>query len=159
MVLVQILQSIVSCPKPNVRRGKKYLRTFLRGKRVERQVKARLIQRIEHLRRRRYGQAYGFQQFDLREDLLRCSVRENAPRVHNDHALGADRFGHMMGDEHHGDAHFPVQALDGRNDLLAPVGVEHGGRLIEYDAARPHGDDSRNGHALLLPAGEQVRRV
>ena len=62
-------------------RGKKYLRTFLRGKRVERQVKARLIQRIEHLRRRRYGQAYGFQQFDLREDLLRCSVRENAPRV------------------------------------------------------------------------------
>ena len=90
--------------------------------RVERQVKARLIQRIEHLRRRRYGQAYGFQQFDLREDLLRCSVRENAPRVHNDHALGADRFGHMMGDEHHGDAHFPFRRLDGRNDLLAPVG-------------------------------------
>ena len=39
------------------------------------------------------------------------------------------------------------------------LGIEHGGRLIEYDAARPHGDDSRDGHALLLPAGEQVRRV
>ena len=40
--------------------------------------------------------------------------------------------------------------------MITPITRAIVGKAI---AARPHGDDSRNGHALLLPAGEQVRRV
>ena len=65
----------------------------------------------------------------------------------------------MVRDEHDRDALLAAE-LRGRVDDLAPAGrIEHGRRLVEHDALGLHGDDTRDGHALLLPAGEQVRRV
>ncbi len=42
--------------------------------------------------------------------------------------------------------------MDGGEYLPAADGVEHGGRLVHDDAVRTHGDDARDGDALLLPA-------
>ena len=65
----------------------------------------------------------------------------------------------MMRNEHDRDALLAAE-LGRRVDDLAPAGrVEHGRRLVEHDALGLHGDDARDGHALLLSAGEQVRRV
>ena len=65
----------------------------------------------------------------------------------------------MMRNEHDRDALLAAE-LGRRVDDLAPAGrVEHGRRLVKHDALGPHGDDARDGHALLLSAGEQVRRV
>ena len=65
----------------------------------------------------------------------------------------------MVRDEHDRDALLAAQALDGVNDLAPALRVEHRRRLVEHDALRAHGDHARDGDALLLPAGEQVRRV
>jgi len=62
-------------------------------------------------------------------------------------------------DEHHRDARLAVELGDSRKHLAAALRVEHGSRLVEHDAARPHGDDARNGDALLLSAGQKMRRV
>jgi hypothetical protein len=40
-----------------------------------------------------------------------------------------------------------------------PRRVEHGGGLVQHEAVRVHGHDARDGHALLLPAGQLVRRA
>ena len=65
----------------------------------------------------------------------------------------------MMRNEHDRDALLAAE-FGGRVNDLAPAGrVEHGRRLVEHDALGLHGDDARDGDALLLPAGEQVRRV
>ena len=37
--------------------------------------------------------------------------------------------------------------------------VEHGGRLVEHDALRPHGKHACDGNALLLPAGQELRGI
>ena len=65
----------------------------------------------------------------------------------------------MVGDENHGHAPAAAERKDSVHHLAPPLGVEHGGRLIKNDDLRLHGDDARDGHALLLSAGEQVRGV
>ena len=50
------------------------------------------------------------------------------------------------------------QLADGLHDLRAAVGVKHGGRLVQHKAVRPHGNDACDGDALLLPAGQLIRR-
>ena len=64
-----------------------------------------------------------------------------------------------MGDEHHGDPLFPVEPLNGVYDLLPPHRVQHGGGLIQHDALRAHGQHARDGHPLLLPAGQKMGGV
>ena len=79
--------------------------------------------------------------------------------IHHQDPVGVLRLVHMVGDEHHGDALLPVQAMDGGEDLLPAHGVQHGGGLVQDDAVRLHGDDAGDGHPLLLSAGKEVRRV
>ena len=62
----------------------------------------------------------------------------------------------MVGDEHHGDAHLAVKSLNGGEHLAAACGVQHGGGLVKDDALGRHGDDARNGDALLLTAREKM---
>ena len=57
------------------------------------------------------------------------------------------------------DAEFAVQLTDNIHDLTAALRVEHGGRLIEYNAARHHGDNACDCDSLLLSAGQTVRRL
>ena len=99
------------------------------------------------------------QQFDLGKDLLGRSVGEDPSVIHDDDTIRTERLGHMVGDEHNGDALFPVQPDDGVQNLLTASRVQHGGWLVQNDAARLHGDDAGNGDALLLSAGEQMGRV
>ena len=79
--------------------------------------------------------------------------------VHHQDPVGVLGLVHVVGDEHHGDALLPVEAVDGGEDLLPAHGVQHGGGLVQDDAVRLHGDDARNGHPLLLPAGEEMGGV
>lgn len=109
--------------------------------------------------RDRRGEPLFLQQADLREDLLRRTVSNDGAVGEHDHAVGADALLHMVCDEHDRDALLTAE-LCRRVDHLAPSGrVEHGRRLVEHDALGLHGDDARDGDALLLSAGEQVRRV
>ena len=68
-------------------------------------------------------------------------------------------FVHVVGDEDDRDALLAVELFDGREHLAPADGVEHGGRLVEHDALGLHRQHARDGDALLLSAGEQVRRV
>ena len=52
-----------------------------------------------------------------------------------------------------------VQAADRAQHLLPAVGVEHGGGLVEHQNVRRQGQHAGQRHALLLPAGERVRRA
>ena len=61
-----------------------------------------------------------------------------------------------MGDGHNGDAQILVEVVDGLHHLLTAARVEHGGGLVEDEAVGTHGDDARNGDALLLAAREVV---
>ena len=65
----------------------------------------------------------------------------------------------MVGDENDRDALLAVELFDGREHLAPADGVEHGGRLVEHDALGFHRQHTRDGDALLLSAGEQMRRV
>ena len=65
----------------------------------------------------------------------------------------------MVGDEHHGNPLFPVQLFHSLHHIRPASGVKHGGRLVQYNALGFQGNDTRNGHALLLPAGEQMGGV
>ena len=84
---------------------------------------------------------------------------DDLPFRHGDHAPGADRLVHMVRDQDHGNALFTVEPLDGIEHLAAALRVKHGGRLVEHDALRLHGQHACDGHTLLLSAGEQLRRI
>ena len=64
-----------------------------------------------------------------------------------------------MGDQNDRHAGFPVQPFDGIEHLASALRVEHGSRLVEHDALRLHGEHARDGHALLLPARQELRGV
>ena len=79
--------------------------------------------------------------------------------MHDNDTLRLHGLVHMVGDKDDGDAEFAVELTDNVHDLAAALRVEHGGRLIEHNAARHHGDNARDGDALLLSAGQTVRRL
>ena len=79
--------------------------------------------------------------------------------MHDNHTLRLYGLVHVVGDKDNGDAEFTVQLTDNIHDLTAALRVEHGGRLIEYNAARHHGDNACDCDSLLLSAGQTVRRL
>ena len=79
-------------------------------------------------------------------------------RVHHQQASGAQSLVHKMRDPDDGDAIAPVEFLRHGKHLAPPGGVEHGGGFVKDDDLRPHGQHPGDGHALLLAAGEHVRR-
>ena len=76
--------------------------------------------------------------------------------AHHQHTVCLRSFLHVVGDGHHGDAHVPVQVVDGLHHLLTAPGVQHGGGFVQNQAVRPHGNYACNGNALLLAAGKVV---
>ena len=79
--------------------------------------------------------------------------------MHDNHTLRLYGLVHVVGDKDNGDAEFAVQLTDNIHDLTAALRVEHGGRLIEYNAARHHGDNACDCDSLLLSTGQTVRRL
>ena len=79
--------------------------------------------------------------------------------MHDHHALCLHGLVHVVRDEDDRDAVFLVELAHNGHDLAPPLRVEHGGGLIEHHAARHHGDHARDRDALLLAAGQAVRRL
>ena len=61
-----------------------------------------------------------------------------------------------MRDGHDGRAPLTPQGGNGGKHLVRPLGVEHGGSLVEHDEVGRAREDAGKRHALLLPAGELV---
>ncbi|MPN35474.1 hypothetical protein SDC9_182972 [bioreactor metagenome] len=64
-----------------------------------------------------------------------------------------------MGNMNDGNAIIPIELAHCFHDFLAAGRIQHGRRFIKDNALRPHGKDSGDGNALLLAAGQQVRRM
>ena len=54
---------------------------------------------------------------------------------------------------------FPVQFPHGTEDFLAAFRVQHGSGFVQYDAAGPQRQRAGDSNPLLLPAGQQMRRM
>ncbi len=103
---------------------------------------------------------------DLAEESLRPLVRGRREKLvgrrlfddfaigHEDHAIGdRARKAHLMGHAHHGHA-IGGEADHGVEHLLDHLRIERRGRLVEQHDLGVHAQRTRNGHALLLAAGE-----
>ncbi|KAG1451192.1 hypothetical protein G6F57_016230 [Rhizopus arrhizus] len=66
--------------------------------------------------------------------------------------------GHVMRDQHHGVA-FGMQFAEDLHHFLAGLGVQCAGRLIGEDHRAAVHQCTRDGHALLLPAGQLAGQV
>ena len=77
--------------------------------------------------------------------------------VHHHDAVSQSSLLHEVGDPDHGDALFLVQPLDSFEHFLAAGRIEHGGGFVGDDDAGLHGENARDGDALLLSAREHVR--
>ena len=86
-------------------------------------------------------------------------VHQHMAVIHHDHPVTGGGLLHVVGNQHHGDALFAVQLPQHPHYLLAAAGIQHGSGLIQQDAPGLHGDDARDGHPLLLPATELMRRA
>ena len=65
----------------------------------------------------------------------------------------------MVRYEHDRYSLFAAQLRDGLDDLAPALGVEHRRRLVKHYDLGLHCDDSRDGDALFLSAGQEVRCV
>ena len=97
------------------------------------------------------------QPLGLAEHLLGRALHDDAAPAHDQHAVCLGGLLHVVGDGNDRDARRP-QLADGFHDLRAAMGVQHGGGLVHNKAVGPHGDNARNRDALLLAAGQLVRR-
>jgi hypothetical protein len=116
---------------------------------------------VERLRQRadvRHVQVQGAQIRRLAEDLARRAVERDLPLAHHHDAVGGDGLAHEVGDCDDGDALGAVQLVCDLQHFVAAQRVEHGRGLVEHDHRRVHRQHAGNADALLLPAGEHVRR-
>ena len=65
-------------------------------------------------------------------------------------------YTHLNDDD--ADALFPVEPVNRIHDLAPSARIKHSGRFIQNDDIRLHRQHARDGDALLLSAGEHVRR-
>ena len=100
---------------------------------------------------------------ELRDEAVHGEVEQFHRRAHLlDHALvhhrdalaGGERFFLVVGDEDRGDAEPALQLHQLLARLHAQLRVEVGERLVEQQHLRLDGEGARDGHALLLAAGE-----
>ena len=79
--------------------------------------------------------------------------------AHDHHPVGLGGLVHVVGDEDDGHPRFLPETADGLHDLGPAGGVQHGGGLVHDDAPGAHGQDSGDGHPLLLSPGEEMGGV
>ena len=135
------------------------LGAFLGGEDALGQRKPLSAQDMAQLGRLGHVKLHCAQPVHLGEDLTGRPVEDTAAFVHHHHAIGLYRLVHVMGNQDNRDAALPVKAVDGIKHLAASLRIKHGGRLVENDAFRLHGDDPGDGDALFLAAGQLMRRV
>src|SRR2546428_1354123 len=98
------------------------------------------------------------EEIDVSEDPTRRALVDDAPLVHYDDAIR--KFRELLDcmldhDDRHG--LLVLEACDRREDLFLSDGIELGCRLIEDEDLGQQHERARDGHALLLAAGEAVR--
>ena len=71
-------------------------------------------------------------------------------------AIGMNGFIWMMRDMHNSGA-ARLQIIQNAHNFGACGSVQHGGRLIQYQHCRVHGQHAGDGGALLLPAAHTGR--
>ena len=118
-----------------------------------------LLQLQQHLRHAGHVQTHGDELRRVREDLAGCAVHHGRPLFHDDQAVdvGGDLL-HRVADHDDGRVLRGLIGADILQNALAAGGVKPGGRLVEDEHVRLHGDDARDGCAALLAAGKIERR-
>ena len=106
----------------------------------------------EHQPPRRVGPGGG-------EHVADAAFLHHPAAVQNGH-VAADvlHHAHLVGDDDDGDAHFGVDIADQLQDGVGGLGVQRAGGLVAQQHLGVAGESSRDGHSLLLSAG-QLRRV
>jgi hypothetical protein len=88
------------------------------------------------------------------DDLVRVSLLDDDAVVHEDHPVrDLAREGHLVGDDDHRHALRGELAHD-RQHVADELGVQRRGRLVEEHHLGLHRERARDGHALLLAAGQ-----
>ena len=92
------------------------------------------------------------------EHRLHCAGLHHAAALQDGH-VGADllHHRHLVGNDHGGDAHAPVDVLDQPEDAAGGGGVQGGGGLVAQQHLGIGGQGAGDGDALLLAAGELGR--
>ena len=90
------------------------------------------------------------------EDFLWCAFHHKPSFGEDKHAIRAERFFHKLRNHDDGHAVLLIELSYSREHLFTPSGVEHGGCLVQNQNLRLHGEQSRDGDALFLSAGESV---
>ena len=103
-------------------------------------------------------QVEGGKCIDIDKHFLRRADARHFPLIEHDDAVGECGLLHEVGDHDDGHALIVKRAHDA-HEPLAAAGVEHCGRLIQDEDFRVHRKGTRDGDALLLPAGKRVRLV
>ena len=80
--------------------------------------------------------------------------------IHDEQAVSDLRnILHGVRDDEDGRAGLRVVIADKLEDLIAACRIKAGGRLVENEHIRTHGDHARDGNAAFLTAGERERRL
>ena len=75
---------------------------------------------------------------------------------YREEVIDAD-FLHVVCDQHHCNIFLLIQLVNCSQNFFTTVRVQHGGRLIQYNAFRTHRHNSCDGNTLLLSTGELIR--
>ena len=134
------------------------LRALRDGDGVLSYIEAGFVEPVYELYRVRNRQSEASQLLGIGENIARSSGKNAPALVHNNYSVCAHSLVHVVGYEHYRNA-VGSEAADNIHNIGSAARVEHGGRLIENHALRAHGEHAGYGDALLLTAGEQVRRV
>ena len=103
-------------------------------------------------------QATGVLVTGVGEDLLRRTLLDDLPRIHDGDRMGD--FGHereIVGNEDHGEAELLAQRVEQIDDLLLHGHVKCGRRFVGDDELRVTGQRHGDKHTLALAAGKLVR--
>ena len=104
--------------------------------------------------RERHLQVQFGQHIRLGQNIFGRALRDDAPSVHDDDAVGLGGLVHEMGD--HDDGHAArVEVFADAHEPCAAARIEHRGRFVQDQDLRIHGKHAGDGDALLLPAGKR----
>ena len=95
----------------------------------------------------------------VREDIPHAALLYHGAVIQNGNvAAHILHHAHLVGNDNHRNAHFAVDLLDQLQNGVGGVGVQGTGGFVTQQHLGVGGQGTRNGNALLLPAGK-LRRV